>query len=301
MNRDGVYQAYPIESVYGVIQVKSRLNKGEIENGLENIASFKSLNKQISRSGFTMKVGGREGRGFGLLFAYDSDLKWSDLVKEIERLTLTQHKRNWCNGIFILNKGMILCGSGHTGYTKNSQLETVTKLQMFGFPDHQSHCLLNFHNVLLELLKITDIHPAQIENYYRLPLIADAQSYEFFLGSYAEVGECEKHGDFQRTISPEMLFKVTEWCKKATPINWIKATDIAYGKAGDDESAYQKQPGMVHIYNPENRPLSEILVTKDHSGGLQFDQILSSNMHIYIPYYYDDKEHIISTCPKCKK
>jgi hypothetical protein len=30
MNREGVYQAFPVESVYGVIQVKSRLNKKEI-------------------------------------------------------------------------------------------------------------------------------------------------------------------------------------------------------------------------------------------------------------------------------
>jgi hypothetical protein len=43
MRRDSVYEVLPVESVYGVIQIKSRLNKKEIKLGLENVASFKRL------------------------------------------------------------------------------------------------------------------------------------------------------------------------------------------------------------------------------------------------------------------
>lgn len=300
MNREGVYQVFPIESVYGVIQVKSRLNKGEIKDGLENIASFKSLARPARRPGFVMRQGGREERGFGILFAYDSDLEWLDIVKEVEAFAAANPNNLWCNGVFILNKGVILYGSGNSGKTFNRDLEAIKELQMFGFPDRQNLCLGQFHSVLLELLQKTDIHPANPGLYFRLPLISDKLSYEFCFGSFAEYGSCSKHGDYQRKIAPATLTQLIEWCKTATPINWIKATDLAYGKAGDDEEAYQRQPGDVRIYNPEDLPLPQILVSPDGSFGLTYDQIRTAGMTILIPYYYSDKEGVISGCPKCK-
>lgn len=301
MNREGVYQVFPIESVYGVIQVKSRLNKNEIKDGLENIASFKSLERPARQPGFVMRQGGREERGFGVLFAYDSDLEWREIVNEVEAFAKANPNHHWCNGVFILNKGVILYGDGNSGKTCNRDLQAIKELEMFGFPDRQNLCLGQFHSVLLELLRKTDIGPANLDRYFRLPLISDALSYEFCLGSFAECGSCSKHGDYQRKIAPEALTKLIEWCKKTTPINWIKATDLAYGKAGDDEKVYARQPGDVRIYNPENLPLSSILVGSDASQGLTFDQIRTEGMIIYIPHCYNDKGNIISGCPKCKQ
>lgn len=302
MSREGVYQVYPIESVYGVIQVKSRLNKGEIKDGLQNIASFKSLNRPAAQqTGFVLRQGGRESRGFGLLFAYDSDLDWLDIVREVEAFGKSQPNRNWCNGIFILNRGVILYGSENSGKTRNRQLEAIKELKMFGFPDRQGLCLSHFYGTLLELLCCTDIQPTIIDAYGRLPLVAGPLSYEFCLGAFAEYANCEKHGDYQRKITPEALTQLTEWCRKAEPINWIKATDIAFGKPGDDEASYTRQPGDVRIYNPDNLPLSEILTSAEHPGALTFDQISTAGMVLFVPYHYSVKEGLISTCPKCGK
>jgi len=105
------------------------------------------------------------------------------------------------------------------------------------------------------------------------------------------------------------LEKLISWCKNAEPINWIRATDIAYGLPGDNTIAYERQPGDVRIYNPENLPLSEILVHDTEliglNGepisvkGLSFDQISCAGMHIFLPYFYTLKEGIINGCPKC--
>ena len=51
------------------------------------------------------------------------------------------------------------------------------------------------------------------------------------------------------------------------PINWIKAIDLGYGQPGDNQAAYDRQPGDVRIYNPENLPLADILVAEDQGRG----------------------------------
>jgi len=146
--------------------------------------------------------------------------------------------------------------------------------------------------------------------YFRLPLTAGDYSYEYLLGSFAEFGHCEEHGDFARIYTPEKLEKVITWCRAAEPINWIKATDLAYGKPGDNIEAYERQPGDVRIYNPEGLGLSEILVTDKEMlidgkaanvKSLSFDSISSCGLNIYIPYYYQFTEELVQGCTKCKK
>lgn len=306
MNREGIYEVFPVESVYGVIQVKSRLNKREIKDGLENLASFKRLDrKNYSPSGFIIHDSRIAERGFGMLFAYDSDLEWLDIIHEIEEFAKQNPNRVWCNGIFILSKGFFLHGENNNGKFFNGDIENIKNLTMFGFPDRQDECLYNFYNILINLLRTTSIQSPEINSYFRLPLIAEEHSYDFYFGPFAEIGECEKHGDYQRKIGPDQLTKITNWCHTTEPINWVKATDIAYGKPGDRTEDYARQPCDVRIYNPENLPLSDILVMDKTAGDkiisvLAFDIIRSKGMVIYLPYYYSAKEELINGCPKCK-
>jgi hypothetical protein len=98
MNREDAYQVLPLESVYGVIQVKSRLRKREIRDGLANLASFKALTNSPGRAEATITVGvPKSDPGFGLLFAYASDLKWMDMLTEIEALDGTALPREACS------------------------------------------------------------------------------------------------------------------------------------------------------------------------------------------------------------
>lgn len=305
MKREDVYEVFPVESVYGVIQVKSRLNKREIREGLDNLASFKRLNGGNRTSSEATTVDKlRSERGFGVLFAYDSDLDWIEIIREIEMFSKQNPSLVWCNGVFILRKGLILHGEENSGKYKNPDIEKIRTLQMFGFPDRQNQCLYQFCEILLSLLRSTSINLTELNSYFRLPLISNEYSYEFGFGHFAEFATCDKHGDFQRKIAPDQLAKLIDWCRKTEPINWIKALDIAYGEPGDRTDDYARQPGDVRIYNPENQPLSEILVREAKLSGKNvqanaFDDIRCAGMTIYLPYYYSYKEQIISGCPKC--
>ncbi len=308
MRRDAGYEVLPVESVYGVIQVQSRLNKNEIREGLENIASFNTLEKpEEPKTWFVVVDENKSSQGFGVLFAYDTDLEWGDIINEIDSFAQANPNDTWCNGIYILKKGFFLHGDGRVEYKVNFHLHRVTTLQMHGHPDRLGLCLYDFFASLLLLLKTTEVSPPNIDRYFRLPFISGKRSYEFSLGMYAEIGRCPEHGDFARKISKESLKTVVEWCRTTKPMNWIQTIDIAYGRSGDNYPAYTRQPGDVFIYNLKGLPLSDILVTVvEREDGMKmsvnaFDIIATEGMTIYIPLYYTVVEDIIRGCPRCKR
>src|SRR5690606_8577003 len=114
----------------------------------------------------------------------------------------------------------------------------------------------------------------------------------------SELADCPRHGPYLKTLSARNLEKIVGFAKTAEPINWIKATDIAYGRAGDNQEAYDRQPGTVRIYNPDALPLPAILVDSNQTH--TFDSLNVAGMHIWVPYYYDEKEGLIDTCPRCR-
>ena len=153
---------------YGTVQVKSRLNRTEIIDGLENIAAFKKLQRMPAppRAPSLTSSLQPSDRGFGLLFAYDSDLKWLDIIREIEAFSNGRPNTEWCNAVFILDKGAIFTGKKRISHTQNPLLEKISKLTMHGRPDRQNQCLYQFYHVLLHLLRTTDTQPANADAYF---------------------------------------------------------------------------------------------------------------------------------------
>jgi hypothetical protein len=305
MNRQDVYEVHPLDSVFGVIQVKSNLTKKELNSGLNNLASFKNLDRTPKTGGgFSTFVGRpKSERGFSILFAYTTDMRWMDIIAELEDFARNNPKRSLPNAVFVLDQGSWRFGDAKGGYLLNTDLDGIQELKMHGRPDYEGLCLYQFYACLMTLLRDTIVQPVAIDSYFRLPLISDEKSYIFVKGQFAEFGTCEKHGDFARKITAENLEKIVGWCQSAEPINWIRAIDIAYGQA-EDEDAYRRQPGDVRIYNPDNLHLSNIILMDSNIGenkikSLSFDDIQTSGMQIWIPYFYTAKLNLISGCPKC--
>jgi len=299
MQRQSSYVAYPIECVYGVIQVKSILTKNEINSGLENISSFKSLSTMPSNSSNVVN-------GFGILFAYDSNMEWGNIVMEIKKYAQSNPNSMWCNAIFILNKGWFLHGDNGKGSCFNRDIVNFNDPLIYGIPDHSNICLYAFYNTLMKLLRSTRVQLTEIDNYFRLPLVAGNLSYKFSFGSFAEILSCDTHGKFQKKFSEGGLKKIIAQAKTSEPINWVKATEISLGHAGNNYESYKRQPGEVRIYNPDSLPLSDILVGdkiidgKQIRGFVSYDAIDCAGMKIWIPFYYSCKENLLEFCPKCR-
>jgi len=296
---EGILEYYPLESVYGTIQVKSRLNKKALLEGLENIAKFKALQPtlpMIKRTGSLTASHGLHRR-FGILFAYEYDLEWSKVVREIEGFLRKNPNHLWPNLIVILDKGHFKLGTQNRYCWQQKDIEEIDQPVVHGFPDQAGHCLLNFYIILMDLLEKSTAGMPDVETYTRMPLTAGRYSYAYSYGALFEIGKCDKHGSYLRTISIESIERILSAVEDEQPINWVKATDIAFGSPGDNQTAYDNQPGDVRIYNPENQPLSDILVRDGKF--ITYDSVNIDGSTVWLPWVYVERDRLIDGCPKC--
>lgn len=309
MQRQEVFEVLPVEYCYGAIQVKSNLTKKELSSAFENIRSFKKLKRNGIKQGIlTHSEEKFQDNGFGIIFAYDTDMDWMEIVQEIEAHSQNFEKNVLPNAIFILSKGFFRFGCEGYASVYNSDIESFSDIKPYGYPDREGTCLYQLYDITFNLLINTKAQKALPQQYFRLPLTAGDYSYEYTFGHFTELGRCEKHGDYVKTYTPQKLEKLISWCQKAEPINWIKAIHLAYGLLGDDIEAYERQPGDVRIYNPNALPLSDILLTDkmmENDGeesiikSLAYDSIKTCGLNIYIPHCYMVTEELIEGCKKC--
>jgi hypothetical protein len=290
MQREDAYQVYPIESSYAAIQVKSKLTKEELSKAFDNIASFKELKKVGTGHA-------RSERGFGIIFAYDSDLKWMELVDAIKGLALSRSRSVLPNMVVVLSKGYFVFRENNAGKLRNAEIEAIQELQIMGNPDRQNLCLYGLYQALMMLLEEGEAPSVPIVSYFSLPLTSGQYSYQFAFGFVSELGSCGKHGDYLRKIGEGALKKVFDFCQTTQPIGYLEALSEASGQ--NSLLSPGQRSRLVWIYNPEQLALSDILVNPN--GSIAFDEIRCADIDILIPLYYSEKEGIISGCKACAK
>ncbi len=64
-------------------------------------------------------------------------------------------------------------------------------------------------------------------------------------------------------------------------------------------ASYERQPGEVAIYNPNQWPLEKILMSD--AGNLIYDDLIIEDMNVWVPWAYDAKYKLFSGCPECAK
>lgn len=82
MERADVYEVFPVESVHGAIQVKSKLSESSLTNALDNIASFKRLSR--AETHHYQVADDIPRHGFGIIFCYETEMAWLDIVAKLE-------------------------------------------------------------------------------------------------------------------------------------------------------------------------------------------------------------------------
>lgn len=300
MKRNNALEYYPRECVFGTIQVKSKLGKLEIKEAFSNIASYKKLYDGIQPfSGYFVGSATPTTTGFGIIFAFDSDLEWMQIISEMKAQSVQYEKTRWPNAIFVLSKGFFLFGNETRGCFTNSDIASNTTDKIHGRPDQDGSTLFDLYTMLMELLQNTTSSHLNINSYYNLPHTTENLHYDFAMGAFAETSECEKHGSFLRKIPEDKLKHLMAYCSGKAPRNWISITHEIYDLP-EDKAAEARQPGDVYVYNPEALPLKDVLRSVDNFG-ITYDMVNTGGLQVWIPWYYSIKEGIIDGCPKCRK
>ena len=299
-------QYFPVESVYGIIEVKSNIDsKNTLYDALNKIKSFKSLKKSNSSSknfgGMTFQF--PASLGFGILFAYDATLERTTIFQYIEEFQKENPNSVWPNLIVILNQGLISqlkeFASSYRGVYSSEEINEIDKIHLSGFPDKKNN-LLDFYLILMDLLTNMNLPSPPLRKYTTLQIAANKYSYSFSYGAFTEIGKCAKHGNYLRRISDTNIEKIIKYCSQIEFVNMLEVIDEAYQNGGTSKANYERQKRLVKIYNPEKLPLKDILVNPDNKS-LAFDDITIENSYYLIPYYYSTKEGLIDDCPECTK
>ena len=152
----------PIESVYGVVEVKSTLTKEELRKCVKNIESVRKLEKKTT-SGYSFPTA-------GMVFAYDSDASLEAVYKNLNELSedVEVDKRISC--ICVLNKGVIL-PVNKNGLTNVSLLPDENTV--YGIFNNANDALLLFYLILTQILNSITIFPPDMVAYAQSTAILD--------------------------------------------------------------------------------------------------------------------------------
>ena len=102
-------QIIPYDTVVAVIEVKSCLNKNELKDAFEKIASCKKLKKRPFSQLDQRATGSRLTTigTFGIIFGFDSDTKLETLAEHVKGFNKGYESKLWPDMVIILDKGVI--------------------------------------------------------------------------------------------------------------------------------------------------------------------------------------------------
>ncbi len=243
-NEDNIFL---IEGVYGIIEVKSKLSKEKLLEGLENIKAFKkmvsenTINETLG-SGITSKY--RASKPFGIIFAYD-----------IDKNSLNSLKRNYLewkknendsvlpNLIVVLNKGLIYHRNKLEKYIKTEEIiENNYSVEYF---EYKEKTLFQFFVLLYDLLFEMRLGNIRLKSY-----INESVRIENF---YVKGLPIDREKNTIVKYNTEFLSHIEHYSRKT------KYSDILFKLFGNIPIGFKVQDFEyeVYFYDPENK-LTEI-------------------------------------------
>lgn len=244
----------PIESVYGVIEVKSTLSKDELRKCVKNIESVRKLQKKTISDYYFPTA--------GMVFAYDSDASLDAIYKNLNELSedVDIDKRISC--VCVLNKGVIL------PVDKNG-LRNVTLFPnentVYGIFNNTDDALLLFYLILSQILNSITIFPPD--------MVAYAQSTDLLDTTFSIPADY---------IPDDGMINVMDNMVRISEINNLKdcGQRLLSGKLKKDEF----MENIFGTYIPSLRIMHGSLDAVPQSSTLNFFGVLLNNTQIIQAY-----------------
>jgi hypothetical protein len=133
----------PLDMVAAVIEIKSRLNKGELEDGYKKIAACKRL-KKTPVSGGDQQATGSELKTvatYGVIFGFSSDTSLATLSQHAEDLNGRYEPSAWPDLIVLLDSGTISYAAQFPGASALGHMMPPTH-EEFAVPPRSIHLML---------------------------------------------------------------------------------------------------------------------------------------------------------------
>jgi hypothetical protein len=161
-------QVYPIDCVYGIVEVKSALSKKELLDSLEKIRTFKSMftGGTISQTMGPLTAVSARPQPFGMVFAYTlSDNSLKSLWENLKEWEGTVPPSFWPNYVCVLESGIIQ----HNGKAFETRLDS-DQIVEGSWPiwlEHKEESLFQFYAALHDMCARMNLGPVELGYYYK--------------------------------------------------------------------------------------------------------------------------------------
>ncbi len=243
-------QVYPIECVYGTIEVKSGLSKDKLIDALDKIRSAKALVPteaylSIPASGPVTHAVVRP-RPFGIVFAYRLDRNsLKSLAENLSDWEANVSPEFWPNLVVVLHEGVIL-HSGEQGHLvlQNADLRRGCRTISLSYGEDS---LFQAYAAIVDMVSATPLGPTDIRRYYDLPKL---------VGPYS----VRNHDRFIRAspkanlrLKQTFIERIVAWCKDRPLLSEAEIVIKATGQlpVGTAEGDHVRR---IHFYDPEDLP-----------------------------------------------
>lgn len=289
---------FPIESVLGIIEVKSQLSKTKLIEGLENIKSLKTLHapQLITKSyGDRVRIGYYNNPPFGVIFAYSlSNNSLESLRKNLQEWCESNPPDVWPNFICILDEGTINFKNGLNDVLISSDIKKKSDIIAIRYKENS---LFEFTSALITLCANREIDIFNIQEYKNIGVMIDTLRVKF-------EGEI-KNSEGKRIRLSDNFIK-TMYENRGQPIPYkdlmSKFTD---GLNFIGKELFDDRVDNVYVYDPDNLPSMSDILSKNTEKKSMVDMLQGTPMFAggtyviineetyYIPLYYWNESNTV--------
>jgi hypothetical protein len=246
----GAPAIFPSLGVHGIVEIKSRLDKSKLLDGLSKIAKFKRLYRKESYHPFGSRHvvrGLADPKPFGIIFAYGSEPSLEAIKSNVEQFDKTIQPDERAELIAVLDVGLVV----RAVRTPNGDRPKVVFMSDCIPPDvtvipAATKTLGIFYQMLSELLVSVPTFPVNPAMYGRIIMkVGDAS-----VGG--QVREIDATSRAKRTLNKAFLERIVEWVDshEAIPLGEIESR--VFKDRGDYEPLAQASTPFW-LFDPENK------------------------------------------------
>lgn len=246
-------QVYPIDCVYGIIEVKSGLSKIEFVDALDKIAAFKSMapGGRVRLSSGRVTTSFPRPRPFGMVFAYNlAGNSLDSLTTNLREWEQRHPPEVWPNYVCVLGVGTI-SHQGKDTFQKCVDSESITTESWPSSLKYGEDSLWNFYSALHDLCARMRLGPVELLSYHE-PLQRIGR---FVTNGRFEFRRMSDNSD-NAAVRPNeaAIAKIVSWCARGEPISYEECLLRRFGSLPVGLNNRKVLDRHIYLYNPDNLP-----------------------------------------------
>ena len=246
---------YPIESVYGTIEVKSDLDSTELEKAYQNVGSVKRL--VPPGSGFVRKTYGgsfisESGSDapvpIGIVFAFTAGRSLKAIGDQVAQLDAElDDLRNRPDLVVVFDQGIV----GPQGRVRGdfNNLRLSDRVELHRIQRSGRHTLLRFYMQLLDELTVIGLPPLDLRKYLTIPDIIDGHR---ITGHDRII--LQQKPDVVYKVNVQGIRQILKRCGSNPPITYEQVLELQFGQVPQGVVNMQGLKQLMRVYNPNNLP-----------------------------------------------